>query len=227
MSLATITAMESRLARWELDGDRRAVFLDCYTRMTRAMDTAVRRGDFDDADWVTLLLDRFAGYYFDADEAWERDEPTLPGPWRLAHDATRREGVATLQLLLVGVNAHINFDLVLTLVDLMGDLPLDQRAAELDRRRRDYDRVNDVIAATADEVQDEVVERYAPRLDLADRWLGRIDEWAAVRLLTGWRDGVWRCASGILLDVDDRRPTLVDRRCAGCERRSRRILLRR
>jgi hypothetical protein len=143
----------------------------------------------------------------------------------MAHDATRSERTSTLQLLLAGVNAHINYDLALTLVDLIdGDGTRDATATMSDRRR-DYDRVNRVIRATTDEVQDEVLERYSPRFDLADKALLRVDEWAAVRLLTSWRNGAWRHATALIAaDPADRAP-LVEKCSARCERRSRRILL--
>jgi hypothetical protein len=219
--------MDALLERWERTGDRRAIFLDCYARMTRAMERELATDGFVDAEWVEQLLDRFAHHYFVATEAWERgDDQLVPAPWRLAHTATTRgTEVATLPLLLVGVNAHINYDLVLTLVDLFDTEGVGGDPDRLARRKQDYDHVNRVIAATADEVQDLVVERYSPSLDLADRMLGRLDEWAAVRLLTGWRDGVWRHAVQVLEADPPGRSLRVHRRAESCERRGRRLLL--
>ena len=96
-----------------------------------------------------------------------------------------------LQHLLLGINAHINYDLVLSLVDL-----LEPEWKELSESRRqdryaDHCLVNEVIAATIDTVQDEVVERHNPRMDLIDRLLGRLDERLLSALITRWRQGVW------------------------------------
>lgn len=218
----TLARMEGQLLRWEEAGDGRAVFLDCYVRMTRAMDRELATGRFDDPAWVERLLERFAELYFVALDAWDRGDPTTPTPWVVAHEAAER-GAAPVQLLLTGVNAHINYDLVLTLLDLLG--PECPTAAAAEHRHRDYDLVNDVIAATADEVQDEVLERYHGWTDVADVALGRFDEWMAVRLLGSWRADVWR-RSMRLLDRPDARPTHLERCARQCERRSRWILLR-
>lgn len=186
--------MQSTLRAWELDGDARAVFLDCYQRMTRNVLAAIQAGEFHDGAWVGAFLRHFAGYYFDALEVDARQDPNLPAVWRRTLDAARDPHTAPLQNLLLGVNAHINYDLVLTLVDTLEpewyELTPEQRA----ERRADHDRINDIIARTVDSVQDEVVERYTPWMDLVDRAFGPLDEWLAARVITHWRTRDWAYA---------------------------------
>jgi hypothetical protein len=223
---SSLTKMTEQLVLWEAAGDRRSIFLDCYTRMTSAMCGALTSEHFEDPDWVDALLERFAVYYFDATAAWERGDADTPLPWTLAHRATTSRRATTLQLLFAGVNAHINYDLVLTLVDLLDGEWAGHDERSLGIRRRDYDRVNDVITATVDEVQDEVLERHAPALDVVDRILWRADEWLAVRMLTSWRTSVWRRAVRILEHGDpSARPEHFGRCARSCSRRSRIILL--
>ncbi len=215
--------MAARAAAWDRVGDGRAVFLDCYSRMTDAVVCAVADGRFVDGDWVLELLQRFAAYY-DASIDGGDAGVLVPEPWVLAHAAAVGNDAHPMQLLLAGVNAHINYDLVLTLIDLLEpEWPsLDVDAVE--RRRRDYDAINQVIAETADLVQDRVLERRAPWLDLLDRGLGRWDERLAVRLLGGWRSRVWRQTTELLtLDADRRaeRVGAIERQCA---RRARLLL---
>lgn len=221
----SLQRMDEQLGLWDEAHDRRAVFLDCYARMTRAMGRELDAGGFEDTLWVEQLLDRFADYYFDALDLWEREDPTTPRPWVIAHEASRRRFVTPAQMLLVGVNAHINYDLVLTLVDLLAEqwsqLTRDERSA----RRRDYDTVNDVIAVTADEVQDDVLERYMPWTDVFDKVMWRTDEWMAVRLLRSWRRDVWKHAGRLLDEELDRREHSIMRRSTQCERRARLILM--
>jgi hypothetical protein len=93
---------------------------------------------------------------------------------------------------MLGVNAHINYDLVLALIDV-----LEPEWAALDESRRlqryaDHCQINQIIAHTIDEVQDEVLERYSPAMELVDRLFGRLDELLIARLISGWRDQVWR-----------------------------------
>lgn len=216
--------MAARAANWEQAGDGRAVFLDCYSRMTDAVVTAVGTDRFVDGDWVLLLLERFAAYY-DASIDGGPEGTIVPEPWVLAHAAAVGNDAHPMQLLLAGVNAHINYDLVLTLLDLLEPEWGSVDDSLIERRKLDYDEINLVIAETADLVQDQVLERRVPWLQVLDRGLGRWDERMAVRLLGGWRSRVWR-QSVALLDLDDlderRAHTLaIERQCV---RRARLLL---
>jgi hypothetical protein len=217
-------AMAARAATWEQVGDGRAVFLDCYARMTDAVVTAVRNDRFVDGDWVLLLLERFAAYY-DASIDGGPGGLIVPEPWVLAHAAAVGNDAHPMQLLLAGVNAHINYDLVLTLIDLLEPEWRSIDDAVIERRQLDYDEINQVIAETADLVQDRVLERRVPWLQILDRGLGRWDERMAVRLLGGWRTRVWRQSVTLLElnDPDDRRAhtEAIERQCA---RRARLLL---
>jgi hypothetical protein len=216
--------MRAQIEVWDAMGDGRAVFLDCYSRMTEAVAAAIAADRFVDAAWVSALVDRFAGYYFDSIDGGDRQVP-VPEPWVLAHAAAVGNDASALQLLLAGVNAHINYDLVLTLVDLLGPEWHELDAARRAERRADYEVVNRIIVETADLVQDEVLERRAPALDIVDRALGRWDERAATRLLTAWRTRVWRDAMELLDENDERRAEHVAHIERVCARRARWLLL--
>ena len=194
--------MAGRVHQWQACGDRRAIFLDCYLRMTRNMLAALAAGEFRDGAWVDRLLCRFADYYFDALAAYDRTDPATPPVWRVAHDAAATSGTMTLQNLLLGVNAHINYDLVLTLVEVL--VPEWENLAETERNTRyiDYTYVNDVIARTIDVVQDEIVERATPALRLVDDLLGPVDEWVTEKIIVDWREEVWRHALAMLAAAD-------------------------
>ena len=186
--------MHSLLRDWEQNSDRRAVFLNCYAMMTQNMLAAIAAGEFNDADWVKRLLDHFAGYYFFANDQYAEDAGKIPPAWRFAFDAVERPRTLTLQHLLLGVNAHINYDLIFALGDI-----LEPEWAGLDEEQRimrhaDHCKVNEVIAHTVDAVQDEILDRYNPWMELADEALGHMDEWFIARMIADWRDEVWEKA---------------------------------
>ena len=166
--------------------------------MTEKMLGALAEGRFRDPAWVERLLHRFADYYFDALVCFDCGDEPPPEVWRQVHAASCGGSLHVLQHLLLGMNAHINYDLVLTLDDLLRPewtaLDDDGRAVRL----HDHRRVNDVIAETIDVVQDTVVERHDPALDWIDRMLGRLDERLLSRLVTGWREEVWERAVDLL-----------------------------
>jgi hypothetical protein len=184
--------------QWEAAHDRRAIFLGCYRLMTRNMLDALDAGRFQDDVWVSNLLHRFADYYFAALDRFEQDEPSTPPVWKLAFDATRDEDVTTLQHLLLGVNAHINFDLVFALYDQLApewDRLSDEQRAQ---RHTDHTLVNRIIGETVDAVQDQVIDRHSPWFEWVDKLLGPVDEWLTSRLISQWREDVWNHAVNYL-----------------------------
>lgn len=186
--------MHRHAQQWEAARDRRSVFLGCYALMTGNMLEALEAGRFADGDWVERLLRRFAEYYFDALALYEARQPQTPRVWQLAHNTALRDNVMTVQHLLIGVNAHINYDLVFAVAELLSpdwdSLTVEQRQ----QRRADYDLVNAIIGETIDRVQDQILEVRSPWLDIVDKLLGPVDEWLVSEIISRWRDEVWQNA---------------------------------
>jgi hypothetical protein len=190
--------MQEQIDQWEAAGDRRAVFLGCYRMMTANMLAAIDRQEFHDSAWVGKLLHRFANYYFTALDAYNTDTSSAPLVWQLAFDAASHPRTLALQNLLLGVNAHINYDLVLALVDILETewegLLENQRIL----RYEDHCHVNRVIGRTIDTVQDQVLEPAMPVMDIFDKIMGPVDEILISRLLAHWRESVWHDATRLL-----------------------------
>jgi hypothetical protein len=218
--------MEDQVERWQAVADRRAIFLGCYLMMTRNMLEGVRAAEFDDPAWVLRLLHHFADYYFDALADYEQAPATTAAVWRDAHDRCRDDRLHPVQLLLLGVNAHINYDLVLALEDLLAPEWDRLSPARRQARYEDHCRVNDVIGRTIDAVQDEIMEKAAPEMDVVDRALGPVDEWAISRLISQWRESVWQHAVDVLRMTDpDERTSAIRRLEAKTLERADAILL--
>ncbi len=195
--------MTTLVDQWDAERDRRAIFLGCYRLMTHNMLDAIDAGRFHDGAWVNRLLQRFSVYYFKALDCFEQNAPATPPVWKLAFDATRDEEVMTLQHLLLGVNAHINFDLIFSLYDVLyaewAAATPEQRAL----RHADHELVNRIIGETVDAVQDQVVDRFSPWVEVFDKLLGPMDEWLTSQLLSHWREEVWNTAVRYLEATDE------------------------
>lgn len=207
-----IDRMQSRIREWEDVSDDRALFLRCYMMMTRNMLGSVDRAEFKDSAWVGRLLHHFADYYFDALDAYEEGRDTMPAVWRHAFTTTANPGLSTLQKVLLGINAHINYDLVFTLHDLLKPEWTLLSAPLQNARYEDHCRVNNVIGKTIDAVQDFVLEPTMPIMKYVDILLGRADELLISHLITRWREEVWLNTMR-LLDVSDAQEQAVVARC--------------
>ncbi|MCZ4317508.1 DUF5995 family protein [Aequorivita viscosa] len=175
---------------WKATKDSRHVFLSCYHLMSTNMVSAINNNEFHDSAWVNTLLHRFADYYFDSLTCYDCGDLTSK-VWEHAHKTTCTKELSELQCLILGVNAHINYDLVLALFDLLkpewNSLSITQRQ----QRYEDHKHVNYVIACTIDRVQDEILEPLNPMLEWVDSLLGRMDEYLISKLITSWREDVW------------------------------------
>jgi hypothetical protein len=198
--------MAARIDELRRSGDDRRIFLAVYATMTNAIHVAIHGGRFMDPAWTALLTDRFAGLYFDAEDAWERQDPRCPGPWRAAFAAAGSRRISALEHALLGINAHIVYDLPFAVAAAMreaGDV-VDGRlhADALVRRRHDYEVVNHILAETVDEAQ-EVLGTESRVSALLDALAGRLDAYVAEALLRVSRTQGWHTALALAVARDE------------------------
>ena len=85
-----LTRMFSQADVWEKKGDQRYIFQRCYGMMSSNMALAIEGGRFSDAQWVEQLMRRFAEYYFEAVELYDRGHADTPAVWQQVHDAAQK-----------------------------------------------------------------------------------------------------------------------------------------
>ncbi len=198
MGAQVLVKMDALLAGWRQCSDRRAAFLLCYRMMTQNVWDAIRAGEFEDTPWVAMLMERFAGYYFRALSNHEEGSGEAPEVWRIAFQAAQNPQTRLLQNLLLGVNAHINDDLVFAVAELLSNEWAQLSATQRQSRYRDYCRINQIIQHTIDGVQDQIINPEQPLWGVVDRLLGPVDEWLISALIRDWREEVWQYATRLL-----------------------------
>ena len=136
-----VQRMRGTLDAMEATGDTRRFFLATYLRTTVAVRDELSAGGFGDAEWVERWDVVFADLYLDAVARAVRGEP-VPLPWAVAFDAKL---LPPLRHVLLGMNAHINFDLPQALVAVITSAEFDDpvRMAE---RKADHQRLDGVLA---------------------------------------------------------------------------------
>ena len=184
---AVVARMRRLLGPLEDDGDPARFFLGTYLRTTVAVAAALERGHFEDPDWVTRWDVDFAELYLDALTAHRHDPAAVAAPWRLAFGAD--PGLPPEAHVLLGMNAHINYDLPQSLIAVIP--PADFATADvLDRRGRDHERIDDVLASRVG-AEDVALERAGGRRTRLDRLLAPVNRRASRLFLRESRRKVW------------------------------------
>ncbi|MGH9438606.1 MAG: DUF5995 family protein, partial [Terriglobia bacterium] len=106
------------------NGDGLKWFNLLYMRVTQQVDSNPPPGGWEDSAWLTRLDVVFAQFYFNAISSSLNGSATVPGPWKALFEARFRPDIERIQFALAGMNAHINHDLALALLQADAELNL-------------------------------------------------------------------------------------------------------
>jgi hypothetical protein len=181
-----VAEMRRRLAELPADRQHRKPFLGTYLRTTEAVGVAVMDGLFEDAGWVQRWDVVFAELYLRAHDAdLTGDRAGVARPWRLAFDAPA--DLPALRHVLLGINAHVNYDLPQAMLSVIGEGDFDDPEL-LDRRRRDHARIDTVLARRVS-AEDQALD--SDQRSMLDRLLTPLNRLGSKRFLREARQKVW------------------------------------
>ncbi|MFQ5967379.1 MAG: DUF5995 family protein [Acidimicrobiia bacterium] len=189
-----IERMEEIGARLVEAGDERQHFHGAYTRSTKAVTEDIYAGGFLDAEWTERWDKAFAELYLDAFDIWDRgDDPA--GPWRVAFEAAQDPVIPPLRHVLLGINAHINYDLPQALLAVITDEEFKDEAV-VGRRAADHAHVDSILVRRVPE-EDRILARVEEPGDrtLVDRILQPLNRAGTRRFLKEARAKCWQNAS--------------------------------
>jgi hypothetical protein len=192
---ALLHRMEGLLAPLEAAGDPARFFLATYLRTTRAVAGELARGGFRDPAWVERWDVAFAGLYLDAVEAAQAGRRP-PEPWAVAFGARDRDDLPPLRHVLLGMNAHINYDLAQSLLAVIPVSEFDDPGLLADRHA-DHEHIDQVLVSRVGAEDSELEAAGGPR-SRTDRLLQPLNRLATKRFLRESRAKVW--ANTRLLD---------------------------
>jgi hypothetical protein len=185
-------------------------------RTTEAVRAELSAGGFDDPAWVERWDVAFARFYLDALQA-DLSGGSVPGPWEVAFAAADDGAVPPLQHVLLGMNAHINYDLPQAVLAVISDADFGD-ASLMARREADHRHIDRVLAALVDRRED-LSDAPPSRPTVRDRMLAPANRLATKRFLTEARAKVW-ANSRLLAGARQRDPADYSRRLAELERLS-------
>ena len=181
-----VADMDARLVRMPPDRSAQRLFLETYRRTTLAVGKAVQDGSFEDPEWVEQWDVVFADLYLAALDLDLAGSAEVPRPWRLAFDAPT--ALPALRHVLLGINAHINYDLPQALLAVIPDEDFDD-ALLLARRGRDHERIDAVLSGRVAAEDSELGAVSPPTV--VDRLLQPLNRLSSKRFLREARRKVW------------------------------------
>ncbi|SDJ50079.1 hypothetical protein SAMN05444157_3673 [Frankineae bacterium MT45] len=176
-----------------------ACFNRMYLSVTQGVGEQVAQGFYADPAFVEHLDVVFANLYFEAIDAMGQPSDQWPVAWRPLLETRTSSGIEPIQYALAGMNAHINHDLALAVVQACGDLGT---APGDGSHHADYQKVDQLLDASEQAVR----QSFEPAdVAAADRHVQ-----AVLTLVCNWninaaREGAWNTALG-LWDVRDFKP---------------------
>lgn len=175
-----------------------AFFPAVYRATTARVRAGIREGRFADGARMERLATVFANRYLAAFHVAEAGAGGRPArAWQAAFDAAARPHTMILQHVLVGMNAHINFDLPLAVIAAAGQ----GAVADIEA---DFQEINHILAALLDPVQ-EVIDGFSPLLNVLDQVGGRTDEALVTFSINNARDEAWHEATRLALEPVEQR----------------------
>ena len=178
-----IDQLQQRVDTLPADQVHRRIFITTYQRTTQTVADAVDGAFFEDPDWVVRWDVAFADLFIMAHDA-DQLGGHVPRPWRLAFQADPE--LPTIVHLLLGMNAHINYDLPPATLSVITDQDFEDPGL-IDRRRRDHERIDQILArrVTAED------HAIGGTRSLLDRILTPANRLSSRRFLREARHKVW------------------------------------
>jgi hypothetical protein len=168
--------------------DRRAIFASVYALTTQRMAESIDANEYTNTDWMKSYQTEFANHYRKALNAYVLQQRSqVPNAWLMAFDAASGGQTLIIQDALLGMNAHINYDLAFAIEKV-------KITPNTTSRYLDHTRVNAVLSEVGDEIVAALGSLYGASYAAVDAAFGPADElFLAVGMATA-RQNAWNNA---------------------------------
>lgn len=181
-----IFQLENIIKTAEQENDRLGYFAALYHKVTCKVKEDLDNGLFENGPRLAGLDVVFANRYLFAWSEWKKDKKSglVSNSWKTAFQNAERSSCVVLQHLLLGMNAHINYDLGIAVTELA------IAGNNFNDLRKDYNAINNVLASLTYGVINKL-NMVSPFLSLLG-FTGTSSNSMLVQFsLTNARDGAW------------------------------------
>ncbi|UYQ91386.1 DUF5995 family protein [Chitinophaga horti] len=165
--------------------DRLGYFAALYHKVTVRVKEGILNNEFEDGARMERLDVFFANRYLEAVHQ-QRAKQKASGPWEVSFVAARKWRVVILQQLLLGMNAHINYDLGIASVDCSG-------TNDIQGLHKDFLAINNIIGSLTYDVTNRI-SRLSPFLSLMGLHAANGQSVLIQFSIGNARDGAWSFA---------------------------------
>jgi len=145
ITIADVLTLMQRIDNRLPNADGLKWFNLLYMRVTQQVDGNPPPGGWEDSAWLRRLDVVFAQFYFAAISSWLNNPANVPSSWTALFEARFHPGIERIQFALAGMNAHINHDLALAL--LQTDTELNLVPGKSSPQHDDFEHVNGLLEA--------------------------------------------------------------------------------
>ena len=178
----------------EKSNDPSGYFAALYQKVTIKVKEEIANNYFDDGPRMEQLDVLFANRYIDAWVAYQAGTP-ISACWLKAFELATDYWPIVLQHLLLGMNAHINYDLGISAAEV-------SKGKKLDALHDDFNRINEILSSLVHEVQDNLSVVW-PALKYILKWSGKVDDYLVDFSMNLARDGAWKFATELSETTDE------------------------
>lgn len=181
--------------------DYLAIFAYVYHRTTAQIKAEIIAKSFENNERMEKMDVIFANRYLAAYEQFSTKNTTSPS-WLIAFQA-KFQKLTILQHLLLGMSAHINFDLGIAAAEIA-------RGQDIEDLKNDFMKVNDILADLTNEMQTRVAK--VSRLMFLLDWIGGIsDEKIANYSIKKARQFAWNVAITLAVLDDENKQKAIEK----------------
>ena len=197
-----LDAMDRALEHFHRHNDYRAIFLRAYRIITANVLLVIqgqRRGEpgvFSDPEWMSRLAGKFATLYFRSLRIFET--PDRGAAWKRAYILAAQKQTTVGEDLLLGINAHIKYDLAPAICWNLRETSGGDRPKVLAEKKGDHDRANRILHKSIDDIIRILPRDYGGMFRTLDALMLRLDRRLAISVVRHHREKVWWDALDLL-----------------------------
>ena len=196
-----ISTLDEIILHAEQKGTPVGYFPALYNKVTRKVKEGIKNGDFDDGPRMEKLDVIFAKRYIDSYFQYIEGKPTTLS-WDVSYKTNLKYWPIVLQHLLIGMNAHINLDLGIAVVEVM-------KGKNLDTIHNDFNKINEILSSLVTNVQKDLGDIW-PMLKIILKLTGKIDDLIVDFSMELARDGAWKFATRLFDTPEEEKAQFIE-----------------